>query len=64
MNGAVFVACRVQDLPTPYVPSVLRPCERCSEPVWIDPASFTIATARQGAEPLVLCDVCAEQIHR
>jgi hypothetical protein len=59
---AVYVACRVIDLPNPYVPSQIKSCERCRLQVWIDPMSLARAILAQGREPLVLCSDCSTKV--
>jgi hypothetical protein len=36
-----FVCYRVADMPTPRVPSVLRPCAGCDAPIWVSKKSPT-----------------------
>ena len=38
-----FVCSRVDDMPTPRVPSVRRPCAGCGAPIWVPKKSLTAA---------------------
>jgi hypothetical protein len=62
MNGAVYIAFRVEDLPVPHAPSERRPCERCRRELWVDPVSLGSVIEAEGSEPIVLCFQCAAPI--
>jgi hypothetical protein len=41
--SAVYGACAIADLPTPYVPSERMHCADCRTAVWVDPNSLAVA---------------------
>uniref|UniRef100_A0A6M3MG64 Uncharacterized protein n=1 Tax=viral metagenome TaxID=1070528 RepID=A0A6M3MG64_9ZZZZ len=53
-EDAIFVASRVSDLPTPYVPAFKVPCSVCGEDVWISEDM-----EKYWSQMKIFCTVCA-----
>lgn len=56
-EDAIYVASRVSDLPSSYVPSFKVPCSDCSEDVWISEKMENYWSTMK-----IVCTVCALNI--